>query len=82
MAQITINIPNGVVSRVEDAFATKFKYTGFLADGTTPQTKAEFAKAQLVKYITNIVKIQESQDAATAAQQAAIANATSTIIIT
>jgi hypothetical protein len=49
MAQITITIPDNVISDVVDAFATKFGWTTDLGI-----TKANFAKKKVADYIKAI----------------------------
>lgn len=82
MATITLTIPNGVTNRVLDAISTKYGYTGFLANGTTPQTKAEFVKAWIVRQIMTAVKEQEANTAAATAASNANADADTNIVIT
>lgn len=67
MANITLTIPDAQINRVLNALATKFGYTGFLSDGVTPQTKAQFAKAWIIKDIIAAVKDQEGNTLATTA---------------
>lgn len=66
MASITITIPDAVVSRVLDAFATFYNHNPAV-DGT----KAAFAKAQIGKYAKGIVKDVEGR-AADAASRASV----------
>lgn len=78
MAQITINIPNGVVQRTLDAICGKNGYQEEINQGTedapdmipNPQTKAEFAKAWIISVVKHQVKIYESEQAAITARQA------------
>lgn len=51
MATITITIPDAAINRVQDAFATHFRYD--LNGGGL--TKAQFAKAQLIAWVKRIV---------------------------
>lgn len=49
MATISITVPNGVAAEVGNYVALARGYTGFLSDGTTPETKAEFIRRMLVE---------------------------------
>ncbi len=75
MAQIIIDIPVGQANRVLDAIAARRGYTGFLADGITPQTKAAFAKVKVMDWIKNEVADYEERNASIAAATAARAAA-------
>ncbi len=48
MATISITLPNGVAAEVGNYVALARGYTGFLPDGTTPETKAEFIRRTLI----------------------------------
>lgn len=82
MAQLTIDIPAGQTNRVLDAFATKYGYTGFLADGITPETKAAFAKRIVIKQIKDVVREAEAAAASKTAFDSAAAAADSEITLT
>ncbi len=81
MASITLTIPGPVANRFLDAFALRKGYTGFLADGITPQTKTEFLKADLIRYAKGAVSDQESITASNVACQAAQLDVEANIII-
>ena len=69
MAVITFTIPDAVVQRVLDAYATTFSYSPILMDGTTnPETKAAFTKRMITNQIKGIVKASEGGAANTTAQ--------------
>ena len=53
MAQVTITIPNGQLTRVVDAMCDVYGYT----DGDGP--KPAFAQAKLVEHVRNIVRSVE-----------------------
>lgn len=82
MATLTLNIPTGVTNRVLDAISTKYGYTGFLANGVTPQTKPEFVKAWIIKTVMAAVKEQEANTAAATAASNANTDADTNIVIT
>jgi len=66
MAQIPITIPDGVISEVADAFASKF--------GWTPEmgvTKNQFAKAKIAEYVKAIFIEDRDRIASLARAQAA-----------
>lgn len=65
MANITLTIPDAQINRVLNAISTKYGYTGFLPDGVTAQTKAQFVKSIIVKRILADVKDQEGSVIAT-----------------
>lgn len=66
MAQITLTIPDALLARVLDAFATTYGYTP--GNGT----KAQFARQQLATHIRGVVRSYEVQRASElAAQQVA-----------
>lgn len=76
---------NGTVAigvRVRDAICERFGYTGFLTDGTTPQTKDDFFKAWIIKNIMEHVKAHESAKSAEAARILAAKDAETNIILT
>jgi hypothetical protein len=54
MANITITIPDAVVNRVLDAVASRYNWTADLG------TKAQFAKAVLIRLLKDSVKQYES----------------------
>lgn len=81
MASITLTIPSGVATRVLDSFAAKKGYTGFLSDGITPQTKTEFLKADLARYVKQTVADYEAIQASNAACIAAQNDVETNIVI-
>jgi hypothetical protein len=62
-ADITITIPDAAVPRVLNGFADARGYTGTNPQGN-PETKAQFAKRQLILFILNELKRQEWSTAA------------------
>ena len=70
MATLTLTIPNAQLSRVADAICEKFGYTGFEPDGITPQTKQEFVRKILIKYLKKSVAEHEAGNAGAAAFKA------------
>lgn len=77
MADITITIPNAVLSRVLDAVSVRFGY-----NAATDGTKAAFAKKQLIIWVKDIVRSHEGSAAGAAAQQAASESVDADITIT
>jgi hypothetical protein len=70
MAQITINIPDGVLPRVIDALAIDYSPT--LPDGTpNPMTKNQYAKKQVLDFVKERVKRVEAQIAREEAERQA-----------
>lgn len=76
MAVIQIDIPDAQLTRVVNSYSAHYGYSATLPNGTAnPQTKGQFAKAQLAKHLKEIVKLQESNTAAAAAAASAKADA-------
>lgn len=82
MATVTLTIPNPVAPRVGDAVAARHGYTGFEADGTTPQTKLEFVRKYLMKHLKREVALHEAGTAGHSAFSAAENDVEVNIIIT
>jgi len=82
MATITFTVPNPVVNRFLDAIATRHGYTGFLPDGTTPQTKSDFAKQVTIKFWKAELKSHEGNTLAAATIAANDIDVDTNIIIT
>ncbi len=76
MATISVNIPDAVLPRVLDAFATAYNYNAE-KDGT----KADFAQTQVARFITDIVSANEAQMAVEKAWDAATIKAEKEITI-
>lgn len=72
MANINIVIPDAQLSRFLTAICAMRGYTGFQADGTTPQTQAQFAKSILIDHAKKYVIAYESQIASLAAENTVI----------
>ncbi len=51
MAILSINVPNAVTAEVGNYVALARGYTGFLPDGTTPETKLAFVTRMLVEQL-------------------------------
>ena len=76
MAQITIDIPVGAVSRVLDAIASEYNY-----NAATDGTKAVFAKKQVVEFLKRTVKEAEGSAAAKAAQSTVVSDVDTNVVI-
>jgi len=76
MAKIDINIPDAVLPRVLDAFAAAYGYNAE-KDGT----KAEFAKAQVVRFVMEIVRANEVEVVVSTARKAAVTKAEKEVVI-
>lgn len=68
MAQIVIDIPDAALTRVRDAFAARYGYPPFIDGVANPQTKAQFAKAQIADFVKQTVSDYEAMRAAEAAR--------------
>lgn len=83
MATLTLTIPAAQVDRIQDAICIpQHGYTGFLADGTTPQSKADFLKTWVIKQVKKAIKQHESELSAKIASESAIADVETDITIT
>ena len=72
MAQITINIPDAIASRVINGFAKRYHYSPTLEDGTpNPETKAQFAKRKVIEFIKQAVREAEIEAARNVAAETA-----------
>jgi hypothetical protein len=81
MAQITLDIPAGQVNRVQNAFASQFGYTGLTPQGAA-ETKAEFTKRMLIKFIKDTVKSVETGPAIETARQTVDSSIESQVTVT
>jgi len=90
MAQLIIDIPGTTaeVNRILDAFTKHHGYKAMIQDPNNPlqtipnpQTKAQFAKAVVARFVKQCVIAQEATDAAEVARQAAVADA-ETVVVT
>jgi hypothetical protein len=77
MAIIQLTIPDAVLPRVIDALCAN----GQRPDDS-PLTRAQFARQQIITYVTRVVRQYEAQQAAEAARATADAVAASQIVIT
>lgn len=69
MAQFTINIPNGQLNRILDAFGSQYGYQPNIkdADGNevpNPKNKSAFLKEIIIQIIKDAVKQHEGEQAA------------------
>lgn len=76
MATVSVTIPDAVLSRVLDSFATAYGWTA--DDGT----KAAFAKKCVARYVMEVARSQEVLTASTAARTAAADKAAAEIAVT
>jgi hypothetical protein len=86
---ITLTIPDAVATRVVDVLATRFGYQATIPDPadstktiTNPQTKAQFAKSQLIKWVMAQVSEHEANTAGAAASRTAATSTATDIAIT
>jgi len=77
MANITLTIPDAVLSRVTAAFTSTRAY-----NPATDGTPGQFTKAQILKFIKETVVAAESNTAASTAALAAQATANADIVLT
>jgi hypothetical protein len=72
MALLTFSFDTGAtpISRIVDAFALQHHYEAFLEDGVTPnpETKAQFAKRVIGRFIKDTVRAAETKAAEDAAR--------------
>lgn len=82
MATISFNVPDAIANRVLNAIATKYGFTGFLADGVTPQTKTQFYKQWVINSTLAAIKEQEGNTLAATAINNNNTDINSNILIT
>lgn len=71
MAQITLSVPDAQLNRVLNGFAAAQGYTGFLEDGVTPETRIQFLRRSLVRFVKQGAVASEANEAgSTAARNA------------
>jgi len=82
MAQITINIPDAIATRVINGFAKRYNHSSTLENGDpNPETKAQFAKRKLIEFIKQAVRDAEIQDATNTAATTAGTSVDTDIIL-
>ncbi|MCI0550615.1 MAG: hypothetical protein L0287_06650 [Anaerolineae bacterium] len=82
MAQMVINIPDGVANRVVNGLCKRYNYSDTLEHGEpNPETKAQFAKRKVVEFIKRAVRDVEIESASKAAGDAAGASADIDIVL-
>jgi len=55
MAEIKVTIPDDKIAKVIDSFVSCFGYQATIDGQPNPQTKTQFTKAQIIKYIKAVV---------------------------
>lgn len=72
MANVTISIPDAVVTRVQEAFASAYQYSATLEDGSpNSETKQQFFRRQVLRFIKETVVAYETNQAAEASRKTA-----------
>lgn len=73
MAQnFTLNFPDSEQNRITNAFAKIYGYQAKLSDGQdNPETKKQFTKRMIAKFVSDVVKNFEVSEAAREATHAA-----------
>lgn len=79
MAQIIVTIPDTIAVRVLNAFCDNLGYNGF--DNGVAESKQQFAKRMLIKYIKDNVRSREILNAAATASLNAQVDADANIIL-
>lgn len=74
MASISVTIPDAVLPRVLNAFASRYGYLATLTNAddqpvANPETKAQFAKRMLAEHIKRVVREEEAIAAELTARQ-------------
>lgn len=77
MAQVIITIPDAVLPRVLDAVAARYSY-----NAQNGQTKAQFAKSQVIAMLKDAVLWYEGTQAAQTAQQTAVTQVNAEVTLT
>lgn len=70
MANITIQVPDAHVNRVQDAFATAYGW-----DQNDGETKAQLVRRKVKEFVVQVVQAQEATVAAEVARDAALVKA-------
>jgi hypothetical protein len=79
MASVTVNFADALAPRILDAFAVTYGWTATILDAqgqevSNPETRAQFTKRMIQRYVKNVVRDYEVQLAlATAKANAEIA---------
>lgn len=88
MANITINIPNGVLGRVIDALCYLNRYTDTIDDPNVPfkkipnpVSKQEFSRKVIMDFVKNNVITYEARVASDTARDSAVLSAKAEIIL-
>lgn len=79
MAQINFNIPDNIIARVIDSYATVFNYDTQKLDN---ETKSQFTKRMIIRQMKDVTKQYEGEIAAKNVEQNARQKVESEIIIT
>lgn len=72
MATVSITVPDAMVTRINDAFATAFEYPATIDGEPNPETKTQHTRRRVREYVAGIVRRIE---AGAAAQTAAASTA-------
>ena len=76
MATVSITVPDSMVSRINDAFATAFEYPETIDGQANPESKTQHTRRRVREYVGSVVKTVEARAASDAAAAAAAAQAT------
>jgi hypothetical protein len=68
MAEIKITIPDALLPRVINGLAAFYGYQVIIDGQPNPQTKGQFAKAQLIEHVKHCVKQVETDEAVNTAR--------------
>jgi hypothetical protein len=71
--QLTLTISDAAALRMFDALSARYGYTGFDADGITPQTKQQFVRRVVIAWMKDETLAHEQAVAAAAARAAVTA---------
>lgn len=83
MTQITLNIPDAVLPRVINGISRQYEYRDTLPDGTpNPETRAQFARRQVILWVKRTVRQAEVEAAREAAEIEAGETADEEVVIT
>lgn len=69
MADITVTIPDGILTRVMDAIGAEYNYDANKLPGPPVETKGQFAKRQVIEFLKRTVKDHEGSLAAKQARE-------------
>lgn len=82
MATISITVPDAILTRVVNGVAGQHNYPATVGGSPNPETRTQFARRMLARWVRETVKAYEVTSAAESARVAAAAAADSQLDVT